>query len=152
MTLCGLLHSEIHGSRLVYSSPWRIVVHYVLLRLPVPRHPPCALFRLTFIPEPFGSFLTLCKNHSFASLRCSLGYCSFYPAFAASEFPLPLLPLLVSITIPSPTHWFPNASSLCFAFHYSVFKVPSSLCALLFGAGGLKWTRTTDLTLIRRAL
>ena len=43
----GLLHSEIHGSMPVYGSPWHIAVHCVLLRLPVPRHSPCALCSLT---------------------------------------------------------------------------------------------------------
>ena len=86
MTLCGLLHSEIHGSRLVYSSPWRIVVHYVLLRLPVPRHPPCALFRLTFIPEPCGSFLSLfCKNHSFLRFAVLSAIVVFFTLLSLSE-------------------------------------------------------------------
>ena len=39
-------HSEICGSRLIYSSPQLIAVSHVLLRLPVPRHSPYALFRL----------------------------------------------------------------------------------------------------------
>ena len=45
--LCGLLHSEIHGSMPTYGSPWLIAVSRVLLRLPVPRHSPCALCSLT---------------------------------------------------------------------------------------------------------
>ena len=39
----GFPHSEIFGSMLTYSSPKRIGVRSVLHRLPVPRHPPCAL-------------------------------------------------------------------------------------------------------------
>ena len=35
-----------------YDSPWLIAVNRVLLRLPVPRHSPCALFSLTF-SDPF---------------------------------------------------------------------------------------------------
>ena len=34
---------------LVYSSPRLIAVSHVLLRLPVPRHSPCALYSLTFL-------------------------------------------------------------------------------------------------------
>ena len=45
--LCGLLHSEIHGSMPTYGSPWLIAVSRVLLRLSVPRHSPCALCSLT---------------------------------------------------------------------------------------------------------
>ena len=40
-------HSEIHGSMLICSSPWLFAAYHVFLRLSVPRHPPCALLRLT---------------------------------------------------------------------------------------------------------
>ena len=40
-------HSDIHGSGLICSSPWLFAAYHVFLRLSVPRHPPCALFRLT---------------------------------------------------------------------------------------------------------
>ena len=43
----GFPHSEISGSKLTYSSPKHIGVSAVLLRLLVPRHPPCALSNLT---------------------------------------------------------------------------------------------------------
>ena len=39
---------------LTYSSPWLFAVSHVLLRLPVPRHSPCALVSLT-IEISFGS-------------------------------------------------------------------------------------------------
>src|SRR5207247_9826209 len=42
----GFPHSEILGSQLVCSSPRLIAAYHVLRRLPVPRHPPCALTRL----------------------------------------------------------------------------------------------------------
>jgi hypothetical protein len=38
-----LSHSEIHGSKLVRSSPWLIAAYHVLHRLLPPRHPPNAL-------------------------------------------------------------------------------------------------------------
>ena len=41
-------HSEISGSMLICSSPKLIAAYHVFHRLPVPRHPPCALVRLTF--------------------------------------------------------------------------------------------------------
>ena len=43
MTPIGFTHSEIHGSKDMCSSPWLIAACHVLRRLPVPRHPPCAL-------------------------------------------------------------------------------------------------------------
>ena len=48
ITLDGFPHSEIHGSRLAYSSPWLIAVSRVLHRRMAPWHPPCALIRLIF--------------------------------------------------------------------------------------------------------
>ena len=43
----GFPHSEIHGSKPAFGSPWLIVDRYVLHRLLVPRHSPCALCSLT---------------------------------------------------------------------------------------------------------
>ncbi len=39
----GFPHSDIHGSKLVRSSPWLFAAYHVLHRLRVPRHPPNAL-------------------------------------------------------------------------------------------------------------
>ena len=47
LLLCGLLHSEICGSMFAYNLPQLIAVNHVLLRFPMPRHPPCALFSFT---------------------------------------------------------------------------------------------------------
>ena len=59
----GFPHSEIHGSRTAFVSPWLIVDRYVLLRLPMPRHSPCALISLTFFrimcPIGFVNFLNV---------------------------------------------------------------------------------------------
>ena len=44
----GFPHSEIPGSMTAFVSPRLIVDRYVLHRLPMPRHPPCALISLTF--------------------------------------------------------------------------------------------------------
>ena len=44
---CGFPHSEICGSSDICSLPQLIAAYHVFLRLSVPRHPPCALIRLT---------------------------------------------------------------------------------------------------------
>ena len=44
---CGFPHSEICGSSDICSLPQLIAAYHVFLRLSVPRHPPCALVRLT---------------------------------------------------------------------------------------------------------
>ena len=46
MTLAGFPHSGIAGSTLTCSSPTLIAAYRALLRLSVPRHPPCALLSL----------------------------------------------------------------------------------------------------------
>ena len=44
----GFPHSDICGSMDICSSPQLFAAYHVFLRLLVPRHPPCALVRLTF--------------------------------------------------------------------------------------------------------
>ena len=44
----GFPHSDISGSKLICSSPKLFAAYHVFHRLPVPRHSPCALVRLTF--------------------------------------------------------------------------------------------------------
>ena|SRR5690554_3930632 len=62
----GLPHSETHGSKLAYSSPWLIAVNRVLRRLLVPRHPPHALSssRLSFLTSYRFTYIVLLKIDS----------------------------------------------------------------------------------------
>ena len=48
----GFPHSDIRGSMLICSSPRLFAAYHVFRRLLVPRHPPCALFCLTFFSFP----------------------------------------------------------------------------------------------------
>ena len=61
---CGFPHSEISGSMDICSSPKLFAAYHVFHRLLVPRHPPCALVRLTFSGLPslvaFVMFLLSC--------------------------------------------------------------------------------------------
>ena len=43
----GFPHSDICGSKIICISPQLFAAYHVFLRLLVPRHPPCALIRLT---------------------------------------------------------------------------------------------------------
>ena len=52
--LGGLPHSEIHGSKLILSSPWLIAEYHVFHRLLLPRHSPNALFALDLIQKKTG--------------------------------------------------------------------------------------------------
>ena len=64
---CGLSHSEIHGSKVICTSPWLIAAYHVLLRLREPRHPPDALtyFLCRFISSSYFQTLSihLSKKH-----------------------------------------------------------------------------------------
>ena len=47
LSSCRFPHSDIPGSMAICASPRLFAAYHVLLRLSVPRHSPCALFRLT---------------------------------------------------------------------------------------------------------
>ena len=55
----GLPHSEIHGSKLILSSPWLIAEYHVFHRLLLPRHSPNALLALDLIQKKKDLILAL---------------------------------------------------------------------------------------------
>ena len=128
MTPVGFPHSDIHGSLPAFGFPWLFVDRYVLLRLPVPRHPPCALLSLTSLCL-FDPALQSRSNHFFGF---SLAIPSHLVAQCAGIFF-------------SHIHTF---LYLCALLHilsfllYSVFKVllsaPTSLCSPVVGSNGLE--------------
>ena len=74
----GFPHSEIFGSRDICSSPKLFAAYHVFHRLLVPRHPPCALLRLTF-------------TSSIALLVCGLGFLQVHGLHPHGLFPLHLV-------------------------------------------------------------
>ena len=132
---CGLLHSEIPGSMCACHSPELIAAYRVLLRLLMPRHPPCALISLNSL---FAELCLVLKNHFLEEFLLQEKFeIVFYPFFK-------VLPFL-------------NWISYNFLFVVSLFNFQRSLHSpklslLRVISGGHKWTRTIDLTLIRRAL
>ena len=156
-TPCGFPHSEIRGSTAICALPRLIAACHVLLRLPVPRHPPCALSCLTFANHALCNLVLSC---SLCVLNLSLHeFCktTFVPTYILTRQNCYLQQLYFLTLIVFPT------AAFSIRFSYSVLKVHS----LLFRASqvfhkafhitsplcdGLKWTRTTDLALIRRAL
>ena len=97
----------------------------------MPRHSPCALFHLTFFRVLNSS---LFENYSFFSFGFSTSaIVVFYPNFFVLKtllcFVLPLLSRLIQFS----------------RFYFEA-------ASLFIDAGGLKWVRTIDLALIRRAL
>ena len=128
-------HSEISGSMLICSSPKLIAAYHVFHRLPVPRHSPCALVRLTF--QTF--FWNI-----------------WYPLDS-------LLPTKIIVTLPFEIVIFLKkeltiifVSQLLFSFQgTSLVMFPQSPVSCNSDSsshGGPKWTRTIDLTIISRVL
>src|SRR5438034_4144717 len=86
----GLPHSEILGSQLVCSSPRLIAAYHVLRRLPVPRHPPCALTRLISVSRcdsstPQHTTRQLSKSESVASRKPKVISLAAYALRLASD-------------------------------------------------------------------
>ena len=141
-TLAGFPHSDICGLMDICSLPQLFAACHVLLRLSVPRHSPCALCNLTCCgsllrryPDTDEAFPKTCSSSSFSTLVPVLFYAR--PYFFAS---------------------------LCLLSSQSSFLMQFSRCMVSASGpystsaqaesrrGGLKWTRTTDLALIRRTL
>ena len=145
----GFPHSEIHGSQAAFASPWLIVDRYVLRRLLVPRHSPYALSSLTMFDR---------INPSFESLGSFLGFSlddKYIVVVTLKYFTISHLLALCSVFKVHANLSARRVISCWFSFSHSPRY--ASACARMKNGkqpkfGGLKWTRTTDLTLIRRAL
>ena len=76
MTLVGLPHSEIPGSKRACRSPRHIAACHVLLRLSVPRHPPSTLSNLTIkcldLMRSAARHYLLMSVHLFSTTRIQL--------------------------------------------------------------------------------
>ena len=162
MTPAGFPHSGIHGSQPAFGSPWLFVDRYALHRLPVPRHPPCALSSLTIVLSiPFVMLESLLGSHcthreivkpvSTAScnfsITTSVASLSFDSSLFSSQGTRQQGP---AGPIRAPHSSF---NEMRRAGRQSAgFGIVTFASASVLSGGGLKWTRTIDLTLIRRAL
>ena len=153
--LCGLPHSEISGSMLICSSPKLIAACHVFHRLLMPRHSPCTLYSLTFCLVTFWfsnkKFLELCRL--LRGINCSLFYPSLLEKFPQIKmFYLSVACLILLISWSRIVQFSRcNFQFLC-RNQISTLNISWMLKSNLLMGGGLKWTRTTDLALIRRAL
>ena len=129
LTPYGLLHSDICGSIRACQSPQLFAAYRVLRRLPMPRHPPCALISLTSF-QPISQLFPLVWIMLLFRLK-------FF------EIVVSLLTLL--------SIWKLKLFPHCIYFT-SLFNFQDSNLSSISACGGHKWTRTIDLTLIRRAL
>jgi hypothetical protein len=163
MTPVGFPHSDIPGSKPVCGSPRLIAAYHVLHRLLVPRHPPCALSSLTGISKVHS----LCYPAS--RIRLSK---SDRSVFALRESRLPaeagagprykiyrvLIAEAIRLSLESGGDSGARTRSLRLAkpalSQLSYIPVSGERAGELRSRkrGGPGWTRTTHLTLIRRAL
>ena len=159
MTPAGFPHSDIPGSKLVCSSPRLIAAYHVLRRLLVPRHPPCALSSLTGIA---AKVLQLCLP--------SVSYSIVKERAQRRRAPRAREPMGIDrarqiYMIPPKFRAEPSLDSggdsgartrslrLAKPALSQLSYIPAGLVAYRpRSVGGPGWTRTTHLTLIRRAL
>ena len=121
----GFPHSDIMGSMPACGSPMLFAACHVLLRRLVPWHPPCALVRLIFLRMTFVIVDPETNCLIFFPVNCYLILQLVFKDFFSSFFQMC------------------GCQCACKAF---------ALLPEKFSGGGSQWTRTTDLSLIRRVL
>ena len=141
------------------GSPQLIAGCHVLLRLPMPRHSPCALFSLN---STCGSYRSRSGSLGFLSLELlesrkqlfRLHITSSQKTFLCFAFLSPFLVKLYFTLDQQKNLRFSIDLNYLFVLlvSYSVFNEHKLSFNHLPVTGGLKWTRTTDLVLIRHAL
>ncbi len=125
----GFPHSEIRGSEAVCASPRLIAACHVLLRRPVPRHPPCAL---DIFSPPIGLDRGASKGprlaRGLAPVRCpgarshrSIGFC--HGSEIAFQFRLYSRRRSRLRCVGGPGAWMPRL--LLAAARYALVKVPT---------------------------
>ncbi len=172
----GFPHSDIHGSKPIPGSPWLNAGYHVLHRLLLPRHPPNALFALDLIQKEQGPNCAGSQNQSLSGCgplgrsRVSKAVLTHITGWFARRC------LLVSVldleqyrlsgSNPRQPHTRDRQAILMFLSLNDVNFRPvgrdnTSNDALSDQTanlptnrpdGGSRWTRTIDLTLIRRVL
>ena len=150
---CGFPHSDIRGSMAICASPRLFAACHVLRRLPVPRHPPCALSCLTFLSGRaqtlFAGFLPqLVSFFPFEFARILVRQLPAFQLNCFPQFPFTCFPYCCLLKFVSSLF----SSQGTIAFSAEASASPLSAPSPAPAGYGLKWTRTTDLALIRRAL
>ena len=156
----GFPHSDIHGSMPACGSPWLFAAYRVLLRQSVPRHPPCALICLISSPKrPFiraTYSLSLpafaLRFRSFVPPRNPLAFACSFRASGSSRSTLLFGEWRVVSRLQCSCFFLCSFQGAIFRLFPSPRSAFASRASVLRRYGGLKWTRTTDLALIRRVL
>jgi hypothetical protein len=166
MTPAGFPHSDIPGSKTVCVSPRLIAAYHVLHRLLVPRHPPCALSSLTGISKVHSLCITQrlvfdCQRAIAAHPRHAITPHArgerVLSNGAIQDLSWPARPKANRPSLESGGDSGARTRSLRLAkpalSQLSYIPVSGERGSLATrSVGGPGWTRTTHLTLIRRAL
>ena len=154
----GFPHSEISGSMLMCSSPKLIAACHVLHRLLMPRHSPCALYSLTLLSVCTERSRSGSQAFELCRLRV-LRNCLCYPSKSSTNhFCFPLLLALHTWLLCSvfKVRFLTSFETRCkhLQLNACIQSRRNGTTHFSFGkmSGGPKWTRTTDLTIISRAL
>ena len=140
----GLPHSDTHGSKLAYSSPWIFAVNHVLHRHKVPRHPPYALSCLNLTLYLYHtSIIKIAYNDLFKKIMVEdNGFEPMTSALQGRRSPSwANPPRSIEYLILKIEDW-------NFSLHHT--KIKNQQSSINPDGPGLTWT--ADLTLIRRAL
>ena len=171
MTPRGFPHSEMYGSPIICISPYLFAAYHVFLRLSVPRHSPCALISLTVFLRPIHdhpahlavcfAFMdrpsilhlptrSLCAIVVFLQLYSKSHFAEFclYSVFKVPELHLPRANEVRTISL---CEIVPR-DCITRTYCYFPWSLSRSFAPSRGEDGGLKWIRTIDLALIRRAL
>ena len=161
MTPAGFPHSDIPGSKSVCDSPRLIAAYHVLHRLLVPRHPPCALSSLTGNTKVLHLWLThvsysVVKEQSRRAWRRVRLREWSSSDIRASRTPYgPPRTQRVSLESGGDSGARTRSLRLAKPALSQLSYIPEagfSMVRAALSVGGPGWTRTTHLTLIRRAL
>src|SRR5437867_1165938 len=161
MTPAGFPHSDIPGSKPVCGSPRLIAAYHVLRRLLVPRHPPCALSSLTGI---FTKVLQLClpsvsysivkelARRASVAMRESILRVARKYLYKGPPRHRGATPLISGGDSGARTRSLRLAKPALSQLSYIPARPDRVQARRARSVGGPGWTRTTHLTLIRRAL
>jgi len=166
MTPAGFPHSDIPGSKPVCGSPRLIAAYHVLHRLLVPRHPPCALSSLTGISKVHSLCITQrlvfdCQRAFVARLRRAIAPPPADSGLIKNAIQDLSWPVRAKANRPSlesggdsgaRTRSLRLAKPALSQLSYIPVGGGSGGASQTRSVGGPGWTRTTHLTLIRRAL
>ena len=154
----GLLHSDICGSILACNSPQLFAAYRVLRRLPMPRHPPCALISLTFFQIQIMLLIAWsfwnCSFPNFwqSYLKTKLFFLIAFTLLLYSIFKIRFVSLFTYWWAQMDSNHRPHAYQACALTTWAMRPYDLSRSFLLYPFGGDEEDRTPDPLLAKQVL